>query len=423
MKTEINVDHIVEKWSAEGFLDDIKNDQIRQNTAMVLESQEEWADENEIDIIRGNPMLRKALLKEATTSEPITATSGIEKHPTIVVPLVRRIFPELVGNYICGVQPMLGPTGYAYGLRYRFDNTAGTITAGDEAGYNNIDRTYTGTHSTSAGERLGEAYMGSPTGGTMREVSLNIEREAVEAETRKLKARYSLEAAQDIKVTQGIDLNQKMIEILNYEVKAEIDRELVNLVITAAQAGGQLTFSTASSGSGVCDDTNVVRSDGRWEQEKFRTLFTAIQRLSEEIARDTRRGAGNFILATSKVVTALQELKALASAPMDEAIVPKLGNSFVGNIGTFRLFRDLMASDGTTEYAVIGYSNPNDSADNGVIYCPYIPLMLMNSINPESFNPILGAMTRYATTNNILSRSGAAYYRYLCVDFTDTTLE
>lgn len=168
--------------------------------------------------------------------------------------MVRRTFPELIAHDLVGVQPLTGPVGIAFALRfkaiqaYNAPAIGGNHVPTNELGYNNIDPTYTGSYVTSAGEGLGSKLdpnlttnpqanhgLGSVGDGSMaREVGFTIEKRQVEAVTRKLRSRWSLEVAQDLKAMHGLDLEEEMMDILAYEITAEIDREIVNEIRAAA---------------------------------------------------------------------------------------------------------------------------------------------------------------------------------------------
>lgn len=179
------------------------------------------------------------------------ATSG-DFHK-IAIPMVRRTFPNLIAHEITGVQPLTGPVGIAFALRFRAQQTynapsiGGNHVPSNELGYNNIDPKYSGSYPTSAGEALGSMLdpdletkptmnkgLGIGDGTTANEVSFTIEKKQVEAVTRKLRSRWSLEVAQDIKAMHGLDLEEEMMDILAYEITAEIDREIVNEIRAAA---------------------------------------------------------------------------------------------------------------------------------------------------------------------------------------------
>lgn len=192
--------------------------------------------------------------------------AGNAEFHKIAIPMVRRTFPELIAHEIVGVQPMNGPVGLAFAVRFIADQSYrksdGTYAKGVELGYNTIDPYYSGTRassgegydenypgamSTQFGESLGsntvndvgdlnDEYpgvtggLGIGTGKGIREVSTTIEKGIVEAKTRKLRGKWSVEVAQDIKAMHGLELEEEMMDFLAYEITAEIDRELVNKI-------------------------------------------------------------------------------------------------------------------------------------------------------------------------------------------------
>jgi hypothetical protein len=236
----------------------------------------------------------------------------------------------------------------------------------------------------------------------MREMSLSVEQQEIRAKTRKLKARWSLEAQQDLAHMHGVDIEEEMTDLLAYEVSAEIDAEVKNNIIAIAQVGGVLVWDYRAG--------NVGAADGRWEQEKFRTLYTVCLKASNEIAQATRRGAGNFILASPGVIAALEALEQFAVSSVATNLATETsGVAKVGTIGRFTVYRDMFA---VNDYAVVGYKGPKDN-DAGLIYCPYIPLMFSRAVGQEEFQPRVGVMTRYAIANNLFGAE--LYYRYIDV--------
>lgn len=393
-----------------------------------------------------------------STANTCGTPSGIARFKPIAMPLVARIFPELVANEIVGVQPMFTPVGLAYALRYRYQS--GDF-AGQEAGFNTVHALYSGVepasaagttgatmpssgtfvsdttvadagrikggmrdagalgadykpgYITSEGETLGELrdVCGTGVPEQMRYMGLTIERQEITAKTRKLAARWTYEAQQDIANMHNIDIQEQLSDLLAYEVAAEIDAEVKNNIIEIAKVGGVYAWNYGSVGS-----PNGT-ADGRWEQEKFRTLYTLLVKASNDIARATRRGAGNFILASANVVTALEGLEQFALSSVATNLSTEVsGVSKVGTIGRFTVYRDVFA---LTDYAVVGYKGSRDT-DSGVIYCPYIPLMFMEAVGPDSFNPRIGVMTRYGICNNLFGAEN--YYRYISVNLGNSTI-
>lgn len=411
------MEQLVEKWDEKGFdLKSLSGDLAKKNLAILLENEHNY-------LMEANP----------------TVSTDIANFNRVLMPLVRRIFPHLIANDLVGVQPMTGPVGLAYAMRFRRADT------GAELGFNTIDPTFTGTNasgaspygqpgaynaadsqstyadaasqvttgtgvSTSAGELMDANYDGTNPGAyqnapasSMARGKATVEQVMVSAKTRKMKVDYSLEAAQDLKNMHGVELEQELVNLLQYEVAAEIDRELVNHInALAATYTTNYVVSAGDAGSTT------------GEAGKFRALYTRMVRESAAIATRTRRGAGNFIVASDNVITALDGLGQFLLQPIESGHMElNPGVAKVGSIGNrFNVYRDTFA---TTDYATIGYKGPG-AQNAGVIYCPYIPLMLSKTIEPGAFYPVIGVLTRYGIVDYLFG--GADFYGMVVPDFS-----
>ena len=394
----MDIKALVDKWGEilnEGGK--IKSQKILKATALMLENENKYLSE-------AGGYTQTGLSRDAGY-----ATSG-DFHQ-IAIPMVRRTFPELIAHDIVGVQPMTGPVGLAFALRfkpgtsYTGDGPAnlqyGVTYPSDEAGYNRIDTTYTGTYVTSAGELLGsnvtgDIGLGVGAGTAIKEVNMTVEKAQVEAKTRKLRSRWSLEVAQDLKAMHGLDLEEEMMDILAYEITAEIDREIVNKMNTVAV-------------SGDWDYDSPVDADGRWQAEKYRTLYNMIVRKSNAIAVNTRRGAGNFVVASPYVCAALEGLSSFVVWPVNNDInVLTSGIAKMGSLdGRLQVYRDTFAA---VDYLTVGYKGPSEY-DAGIIYLPYVQLMVSKTIYEQSFHPTVGLMSRYAIHEHIFGSN--LYYQYV----------
>src|SRR5579872_1531766 len=251
---------------------------------------------------------------------------NIKGFDPILISLIRRAMPNLIAYDICGVQPMTGPTGLIFALKSRYTSQTGTEALFNEAdaGFssavlgldqnnqpantqtgtfpagnttvlaNSTNYTYAGGMSTNQGEALGAS------GNTaIPEMAFSIDKVTVTARTRKLKAEYSIELAQDLKAIHGLDAETELANILAAEILAEINREVVRTIYFSAVAGSQNNVANA----GTFDlDTD---SDGRWLVERFKGMFFAIERDANAIAKATRRGKGNLVVCSSDVASAL----------------------------------------------------------------------------------------------------------------------
>jgi len=400
---------LINKWSELLNVDKLPklHESKIEATALMLE--------NEANFLNGN------LHEDATTTDNAfnSTGSGFANNGlfyNIAVPMVRRTFPELLAHDLVGVQPMNGPVGIAFALRYKAGQayTDRTVTpnvsyaAGTaELGYNAIDKNYTGSLITSAGEALGskagsgvgsDLGLGIGSGEHIKDVSLSIEKATVETRTRKLRTRWSLEVQQDLKAMHGLDVESQMLDVLNYELIAEKDRELIDTINACAVSGAWNYDPTATA-------------NGRWEAEKYRSLYLRIIRESNEVARTTRRGPANWIVASPRVCAALESLADFIIAPVDNSInTASFGVSKVGAIGgRLMLYRDTFERADTL---TMGYKGPHPW-DTGIIYLPYIELMLSKQIFEDSFHPTMGLMSRYGIHSHIFGCS--LFYRKLTI--------
>ena len=373
--------------------DKIKNERVKKATAVMLENQLTYM---------GGRIDEAGSYQSGSLDPNGTGYSGNGEFHKIAIPMVRRTFPELIAHDIVGVQPLTGPVGLAFALRFKADQEyAGATSApGNEIGYNTIDPAYTGSYATSAAEALGSKVvpdvdghpgvgggLGIGVGKGIKELSMTIEKAQVEAKSRKLRSRWSIEVAQDIKAMHGLDLEEEMMDVLSYEITAEIDRELINRIRAVAA-------TNARSGS-----WDYTAADGRWEAEKYRNLFNLIIRKANQIAIDTRRGAGNFIVASPTVCAALETTNSFTISPVDHDINTAVtGVSRIGSLdGRMSIYRDTFA---TTDDLIIGYKGPS-AYDTGIIYLPYIQLMTARATFEDSFQPSVGLMSRYAILDHL----------------------
>jgi hypothetical protein len=277
-----------------------------------------------------------------------------------------------------------------------------TVAFNNEAGFNLIFTNYINPVTTTVGET-----MGASGGLAFPEMKMNLERINIEVKTRKLKAEYTLELAQDLKAVHGLDAEAELINILEYEITAELDRELATIIYNKATV---VTPWAYKSGSGVV-------ADGRWEAERFRTLYTRIIKEANQIALTTRRGTGNFMICSTNVVSALESLSNFMYSAVPGDVKPTLGVARVGTLdGRFSVYLDTFAQ---TDFVLVGYKGPGQF-DTGVIYCPYVPLLLQKVTDPNTFQPKLAFMTRDAIVGNLFGVQN--YYRYIPVDFTGSAL-
>jgi len=376
---------------------------------------------------------KEVLLREAAPTNNYGG-GNIGAWDPILISLVRRAMPNLIAYDVCGVQPMTGPTGLIFAMRSKYTAMASaSVTDGianNEAFMNEaltdfsgrqtalsgdpIYGTQTGhsgavahagsnpfsTYTTGKGMTTAQAEaLGDATANHFAEMALSIDKVTVTAQSRALKAEYTMELQQDLKAIHGLDAETELANILSTEILAEINREIIRTLYYIAKAGAQKSTTTA----GTFDlDTD---SNGRWLEEKFKGLLFQVDRDANEIARQTRRGKGNFIICSSDVASALAMTGVLSYAPalQTNLSVDDTGNTFAGVLkNNMKVFIDPYfnnTGDLTTELMCVGYkgSSPYDA---GFFYCPYIPLQMVRAVGENTFQPKIGFKTRYGLVAN-----------------------
>jgi hypothetical protein len=353
---------------------------------------------------------------------------------------------------------MGGPVGLAFALRYKYlsDALGSQVNGGDgaigvggaasgpatpangkELGYQYLDTRFTGTSSYALSGGTGIAASLFPMADSDKgvaallkdfeltsripQIEVSFEKTAVEAGTRRLAARWSVELEQDLKNMNGIDIDTELTNAMSYELQAEIDREMiVRMIQVALNAGFGTGYSVWSPAS----------ADGRWLVERNRDFYQRLIIEANRIAVRNRRGAANFIVATPRVCAILEMLPDFQWVPVQGNVNSQpVGVAKVGNLGgRFNVYRDtrteaqfeqgrgggydnLAGAPRTTrvEYALLGYKGP-EFYDTGIIYCPYIPVMVQRTIGPNDFSPRVGLLTRYGVVDNIF---GANLYYHV----------
>jgi len=411
MQNVNSYDTLIEKWAPvlnEESAGTIKDHHRRAVTAAILENQE------------------IALREQSLMETPTNNTSVAQNWDPVLIALVRRAMPNLMAYDICGVQPMSGPTGLIFAMKSRYKTIKAGVVDGDEALFNEAAVGFSGDSATTAngadpsglagltdantdssidnertGPYSGDPYttpeaeaLGSAAGEAFAEMGFTIDKATVTAKSRALKAEYSLELAQDLKAIHGLDAETELANILSTEIMAEINREVIRSINAQAKTGASTTNTALN---GVFD--LQTDADGRWSVEKFKGLIVQIEREANQIAKDTRRGKGNFMICSSDVASALAASGMLDYAPAmaTNLNVDDTGNTFAGVLnGRMRVYIDPYASG---DYINVGYKGTNPY-DAGLFYCPYVPLTMVRAVGEDTFQPKIGFKTRYGMVPN-----------------------
>ena len=421
-------------------LEGIKDPYKKAVTAVVLENQQQAMQES-----------AQQLNETTYSAAPTNGVAGVSNYDPILISLVRRALPNLIAYDVAGVQPMTGPTGLIFAMRARYDTQTGGPSNTNEAFFNEANTIFSGAGSsgnlygfrgnnttdvrgsavadltansftTGIGMTTARAEgLGADTDtGMFNQMAFSIEKVTVTAQSRALKAEYSLELAQDLKAIHGLDAETELSNILSTEILAEINREVIRTIYTCAVPGAQYGTTTA----GAFDlDTD---SNGRWSVERFKGLIFQIERDANVIAKQTRRGKGNVLIVSSDVASAMAMAGVLQYTPNLQADlqVDDTGNTFAGLLhGRIKVYIDPYFGGYTSnqELVTVGYKGTSPY-DAGIFYCPYVPLQMVRAVDQYTFQPKIGFKTRYGmvanpfatgltTGNGALNARSNVYYR------------
>ena len=424
MKVTQTQANMVESWSKKpGGLSvaSIKDPLVRYNTSRLLENQQ-------------TKNLGAELLTEDFTQgvgAPLGLDQGIPHggdakgvFAPISLALVRRVFPQLFANVLVGVQPLTGPVGLAFALRYIYktNNPNELVEAAWKAvprfsGYTGSTPNTDGEWDAGTGVDTQSAEGWKITGPTfdstdpsvnrkMPEIGLMLSRQSIVAKSRKLAASFSLESAADIKAMQGIEMMTEMINVLQAEMTAEMDRETIGRCKALCTPRVYRKSNTV-----LANNDGFI---GRNSQERFGMIITHIMKGANDIRTATRRGAANIAVVSPDVATVLQCANPWFNKVQHEvngsAVTPEMG---ILN-GVIKVFCDQYAVDefGQNDNGEVLLAFKGSSLyDAGVIFCPYVTGVVNQAIDPNDFSPRVGIMSRYGFAHNMLGAEN--YYRLL----------
>ena len=497
---------LVAKWSKSGLLEGMDSEWQRSGMAVLLENQ------------------ARQLISEASKTSP-TAGAGVgdEEWSGVALPLVRRVFGNIVAQELVSVQPMNLPSGLVFYLDFKYGTTVGKFSssegsnavmgntgptspsgaaapygedsgfygtgrygysisasqatvafsneaAGTQASFKDLDFNseisgamaaghvfYKVTGSISALTRpdkqsfrawditltgakefpslrsisgnvmtliasssLGDAsgsytvkYLQETTAGvrgdfedrigdattnqlSIPEVNLELRSLPIVAKTRKLKAVWSPELAQDLNAYHSVDAEAELTSMLSDYISMEIDLEILDMLIGDAQT---TDYWSAKSGEDY-DSANtefVTTTFYGTRFEWYQTLVAKIQKMSNEIHRLTLRGGANFVVCSPKVATILESLPGYNSSPGDADAAQQqfsMGVSKIGQVaGRYTVYKNPYMVENNI---LVGFRGSN-FLETGAVYSPYVPLITTPLVyDPSDFTPRKGVMTRYA---------------------------
>ena len=228
------------------------------------------------------------------------------------------------------------------------------------------------------------------------EINVRMQSQPITAKTKKLKAVWTPEFAQDLAAYQNIDAEAELTNIMSEYISMEIDLEILDMLIEDAAAGTEYWSAVNNQ---VYNGTTLVtnaagfyNTQGQW----FQTLGTKIQKLSNKIHQLTLRGGANFIVTSPTVATILESIPGFASTSNGEAdqMEYAFGVQKIGTVnGRYKVYKNPYM---TENLMLMGYRG-SQFLETGAVFAPYIPLIMTPLVyDPDTFTPRKGLLTRYA---------------------------
>ena len=485
---------LAEKWQASGLLEGIKDERYANNMAMILENQ------------------AKQIVAEANNTNvggaSFTAGAG-EQWAGVALPLVRKVFAQIVAQDFVSVQPMNLPSGLVFYLDFKYgtatngradgenmygnvstandkmsvdEEVAGGLYGAGKFGYSinsvasaggtaaavaaagladvNFDvnvatgsletvtiatteipgfdtlgvrafrvagttilpeytkvvgsnivfvQDASGTHLANAatpvinyhkqpvdndrGDFEADSTAAVDQSITIPEIDVKLASEAIVAKTRKLKAQWTPEFAQDLNAYHSIDAEAELTSLLSEYISMEIDLEILDMLISEAKTTEKWSAENNKVWNGstwTTSTSDFYNTQGQW----FQTLGTKIQKVSNKIHQKTLRGGANFLVCSPTVATILESIPGYAAATDGDQMEFNMGVQKVGALANrFKVYKNPYMTENTI---LMGYRG-SQFLETGAVYAPYVPLMMTPLVyDPETFTPRKGLMTRYA---------------------------
>ena len=227
------------------------------------------------------------------------------------------------------------------------------------------------------------------------EINVRMQSQAITAKTKKLKAVWTPEFAQDLAAYQNIDAEAELTNIMSEYISMEIDLEILDMLIEDAAAGTEYWSAINNqniSNNGVFSNAGFYNTQGQW----FQTLGTKIQKISNKIHQLTLRGGANFLVTSPTIATILESIPGFASTSNGEAdqMEYAFGVQKIGTVnGRYKVYKNPYM---TENLILMGYRG-SQFLETGAVFAPYIPLIMTPLVyDPDTFTPRKGLLTRYA---------------------------
>ena len=228
------------------------------------------------------------------------------------------------------------------------------------------------------------------------QIDLELKSEAIVAKTRKLKAVWTPELAQDLNAYHSIDAEAELTSMLSEYISLEIDLEILDMLKANALTTEYWSLKVGNewNGSAFEIDSDVAAASAYTRNTWFQTLGTKLNKVSNKIHQLTMRGGANFIVASPDVCTILESIPAFTVSADKDAKSFAAGVTQVGSIANrYTVYKNPYM---TENVMLLGYKG-NNFLETGAVYAPYVPLILTPLVyDPDNFTPRRGVMTRYA---------------------------
>ena len=232
---------------------------------------------------------------------------------------------------------------------------------------------------------------------TIPEINIQMQSMAIVAKTRKLKAVWTPEFAQDLNAYHALDAEAELTSILSEYISLEIDLEILSMLMESAAAGVENWAAVNNEaipggGNGTVTDLGFYNSQGQW----FQTLGTKIQKLSNIIHQKTLRGGANFMVVSPTVATILESIPGFAADSDGDAA--KMSYAFgVQKVGALNTRQKVYKNPYMTSNQILLGFRGTQFLESGAVFAPYIPLIMTPLVyDPDTFVPRKGLLTRYA---------------------------
>jgi hypothetical protein len=234
-----------------------------------------------------------------------------------------------------------------------------------------------------------------PANGTISipEINVSLASESIVAKTRKLKAQWTPEFAQDLNAYHSIDAEAELTSLLSEYISMEIDLELLDMLIQDAattERWSAVNNKNYVNGAWSNASSDFYNTQGQW----FGTLGTKIQKVSNKIHQKTLRGGANFLVCSPSVATILESIPGYAADTNGDKMEFAMGVQKVGNLNSrYKVYKNPYM---TENVILMGYRG-SQFLETGAVYAPYVPLIMTPLVyDPATFTPRKGIMTRYA---------------------------